>query len=157
MTVLFCGGKHGYYGEYSEALYALIVEMADAYGPVRFLFAGEGNFDRFALQTVRELKRARPFVRAVLVTTFPLKHKFGNLFPYDAAVFPDRVRDDPQNAEIERDRWMADKCDAVITCSPYDAGRIALVCGIARARNKPIYNLYGALPDGVRKIETDKK
>lgn len=139
MTVTCCGHKDIVCSDKLTrqlrfVLYDLISEGADT-----FLLGGYGAFDSMAAIAVRELKSTYPYIRSTLVLAY-LDRDYNAEF-YDDTIYPPLERVPLRYAISQRNRWMVDAADVVVSCVTHSYGGAATTLQYAERKNKRLIRL----------------
>lgn len=102
-----------------------------------------GDFDLLALNAVYELKKTYPHIKSYVIksyikdTNIELRYRL----KYDSTIYPDIESIPPKFCIIERNKWMAKKCDKAITYVDVNWGGSYLGYALVEKLNKPLVNL----------------
>ena len=139
MVVTFCGHRDVICSDDLKRqlkfiLCDLILEGADT-----FLLGGYGSFDFMAAMTVRELKSTYPHIRSTLILAYLNRDYNEDL--YDDTIYPPLERVPLRYAISQRNRWMVDAADVVVSCVTHSYGDAAPPLRYAEQKNKRIIRL----------------
>ena len=139
MTVIFCGHRDIVCSDKLTrqlrfVLYDLISEGADT-----FLLGGYGTFDSIAAMAVRGLKSTYPNLRSTLVLAYLDRDHNAEL--YDDTIYPPLEGVPLRYAISQRNRWMVDATDVVISCVTHSYGGAATTLRYAEQKKKRIIHL----------------
>lgn len=112
----------------------LITEGADT-----FLLGGYGAFDSMAAMAVRGLKSTYPNLRSTLVLAYLDRDHNAEL--YDDTIYPPLEGVPLRYAISQRNRWMVDATDVVISCVTHSYGGAATTLRYAEQKKKRIIHL----------------
>ena len=112
----------------------LITEGADT-----FLLGGYGAFDSMAAKAVRELKSTYPHIRSTLVLAYLDRDYNEDL--YDDTIYPPLERVPLRYAIAQRNRWMVDASDVIVSCVVHSYGGAATTLRYAERKHKRIIRL----------------
>ncbi len=111
-----------------------------------FMTGGHGEFDNIFADTIRKLKITYPYIQLILVEPYyskrysSYKHYYESL--YDNIIILDKFADDGDQIAIEnRNCWMAQNSDFVITYINNRSGNEYTAMKYAKKINKFIFNL----------------
>ena len=139
MVVIFCGHRDVVYSnnlkrQLKFVLCDLILEGADA-----FLLGGYGSFDSMAAMAVRELKSTYPHIRSSLVLAYLDRDYNAEL--YDDTIYPPLERVPLRYAISQRNRWMVDAADVVVSYVIHSYGGAATTLRYAEQKKKRVIHL----------------
>lgn len=112
----------------------LITEGADT-----FLLGGYGAFDSMAAMTVWELKSTYPHIRSTLVLAYLDRDYNEDL--YDDTIYPPLEGVPLRYAISQRNRWMVDAADVIVSCVIHSYGGAATTLRYAKQKHKRIIRL----------------
>ena len=112
----------------------LITEGADT-----FLLGGYGAFDSMAAVTVWELKSTYPHIRSTLVLAYLDRDYNEDL--YDDTIYPPLEGVPLRYAISQRNRWMVDAADVIVSCVIHSYGGAATTLRYAKQKHKRIIRL----------------
>jgi uncharacterized phage-like protein YoqJ len=136
MTVTFCGHRDIVCSDKLTrqlrfVLYDLISEGADT-----FLLGGYGTFDSIAAMAVRGLKSTYPNLRSTLVLAYLDRDYNAEL--YDDTIYPPLEGVSLRYAISQRNRWMVDASDVVVSYVAHSYGGAATTLRYAEQKHKRI-------------------
>ena len=139
MVVMFCGHRDVVCSDdltrqLKIVLCDLIMEGADT-----FLLGGYGAFDSMAAIVVRELKSKYPHIRSSLVLAYLDRDYNAEL--YDDTIFPPLERVPLRYAISQRNRWMVDTADVVVSYVIHSYGGAATTLRYAEQKKKRVIHL----------------
>lgn len=139
MVVTFCGHRDVICSDDLKrqlkfVLCDLIMEGADT-----FLLGGYGSFDSMAAIVVRELKSTYPHIRSSLVLAY-LGRDY-NTELYDDTIYPQLERVPLRYAISQRNRWMVDTADVVVSYVIHSYGGAATTLRYAEQKKKRVIHL----------------
>lgn len=139
MVVTFCGHRDvvcsdNLTRQLKFILCDLILEGADT-----FLLGGYGTFDSMAAMAVRELKSTYPHIRSTLVLAYLDRDYNEDL--YDDTIYPPLERVPLRYAISQRNRWMVDTADVVVSYVIHSYGGAATTFRYAEQKKKRIIHL----------------
>ncbi len=140
MKITFCGHKDVADRETVERwLFSVCCELI-AQGANEFYLGGYGGFDHMCAAVLRELKKANPHIRLVLV--LPYLNSSILTDGYDETVYPPLESVPKRFAISRRNEWMVMESDAVVAYVIHGWGGAAKTLEYARRKKKRIL-LYG--------------
>ena len=107
---------------------------------VELFFGGYGGFDRFALDCGRKYKKENQRVKLVFVTPY-LDRKYNGADHYDEIVYPPLENVPYRFAIVERNNWMVDKADVVISYVTREYGGAFKALRRAIKKKKQVINI----------------
>lgn len=136
MTVTFCGHRDIVCSDKLTrqlrfVLYDLISEGADT-----FLLGGYGALDSMAAVAVRDLKSIYPHIRSTLVLAYLDRDHNAEL--YDDTIYPPLEGVPLRYAISQRNRWMVDASDVVVSYVTHSYGGAAATLRYAEQKHKRI-------------------
>lgn len=139
MIVTFCGHRDivcsdKLIRQLRFVLCDLITEGADT-----FLLGGYGAFDSMAAMTVWELKSTYPHIRSTLVLAYLDRDYNEDL--YDDTIYPPLEGVPLRYAISQRNRWMVDAADVIVSCVIHSYGGAATTLRYAKQKHKRIIRL----------------
>lgn len=140
MKITFCGHKDVADREAVERwLYSVCSELI-IQGADEFYLGGYGGFDHMCAAVLRELKRANPHIRLILV--LPYLNSSILTDGYDETVYPPLESVPRRFAISRRNEWMVMEGDAVVAYVTHGWGGAAKTLEYARRKKKKIL-LFG--------------
>jgi len=112
----------------------LISEGADT-----FLLGGYGVFDSMAAMAIRDLKSIYPHIRSTLVLAYLDRDHNAEL--YDDTIYPPLEGVPLRYAISQRNRWMVDASDVVVSYVAHSYGGAATTLRYAEQKHKRIIRL----------------
>ena len=112
----------------------LISEGADT-----FLLGGYGVFDSMAAMAIRDLKSIYPHIRSTLVLAYLDRDHNAEL--YDDTIYPPLEGVPLRYAISQRNRWMVDASDVVVSYVAHSYGGAATTLRYAEQKKKRIIHL----------------
>ena len=140
MKITFCGHKDVADREAVERwLYSVCSELI-IQGADEFYLGGYGGFDHMCAAVLREVKRANPHIRLILV----LRYLNSSILTdgYDETVYPPLESVPRRFALSRRNEWMVMEGDAVVAYVTHGWGGAAKTLEYARRKKKKIL-LFG--------------
>ena len=139
MVVAFCGHRDVVCSDdltrqLKFILCDLILEGADT-----FLLGGYGTFDSMAAMAVRELKSTYPHIRSTLVLAYLDRDYDEDL--YDDTIYPPLEGVPLRYAISQRNRWMVDTADVVVSYVIHSYGGAATTLRYAEQKKKRVIHL----------------
>ena len=139
MVVTFCGHRDVICSDDLKrqlkfVLCDLILEGADT-----FLLGGYGTFDSMAAMAVRELKSTYPHIRSTLVLAYLDRDYNAEL--YDDTIYPPLERVPLRYAISQRNRWMVDTANVVVSYVIHSYGGAATTLRYAEQKKKRVIHL----------------
>ena len=140
MKITFCGHKDVADREAVERwLYSVCSELI-IQGADEFYLGGYGGFDHMCAAVLRELKRANPHIRLILV--LPYLNSSILTDGYDETVYPPLESVPRRFAISRRNEWMVMESDVVVAYVTHGWGGAAKTLEYARRKKKQIL-LFG--------------
>ena len=140
MKITFCGHNDVADREAVERwLYSVCSELI-IQGADEFYLGGYGGFDHMCAAVLRELKRANPHIRLILV--LPYLNSSILTDGYDETVYPPLESVPRRFAISRRNEWMVMEGDAVVAYVTHGWGGAAKTLEYARRKKKKIL-LFG--------------
>ena len=129
-----------------DKLYEAVLKAAEE-GCLTFYTGAMGDFDALFASSVRKVKKQHPAIKLICVKPY-----FTNdlntdseyyAAMYDDVIIPPAIIGVHYKAAIkERNRWIVDNSDVVISYVVRDYGGAATAVKYAKRCNKPVINLY---------------
>ena len=141
MKITFCGHKDVADRDAVEQWLRLVCSNLIAHGADEFYLGGYGGFDFLCASVLRELKKANPQIRLILV--LPYLNSSMLTDGYDETLYPPLESVPRRFAISRRNEWMVQECDAVVAYVTHGWGGAAKTLEFARRKKKKIL-LYGA-------------
>ena len=104
------------------------------------LFGGYGGFDRFAFECGRRYQKENPNVKLIFVIPY-LDRKYEVAEEYDEIVYPPLEKVPYRFAIVERNKWMVDRADIIISCVTRECGGAFKAVNRALKKNKKVINI----------------
>ena len=139
MIVTFCGHRDIVCSDKLTRQLRFVLCDLITEGAETFLLGGYGAFDSMAAMTVRELKSTYPHIRSTLVLAYLDRDYNEDL--YDDTIYPPLERVPLRYAISQRNRWMVDATDVVISCVTHSYGGAATTLRYAEQKKKRIIHL----------------
>ncbi len=139
MTVTFCGHREIFNSEYVREQLKQIISILIKEGADRFLIGGYGGFDYLVAKSVAELKEEHYHIQSILAIPYPDREY--DLSFYDFTLYPPLEKVPAKLAIVERNRWMVENSDIVITYVNHSWGGAAMMLEYAKKKKKPIINI----------------
>ena len=140
MIVMFCGHSDYIYDEEKKRkLENTIIDCLNK-GATDFWLGGYGTFDLMSASVVKNLKLKYKGIRSVLVIPYISKDYDKNL--YDCSTYPPIEHIPLRFAITERNKWMVDKSDIVISGVMRSYGGAAKTLEYAKRSGKHIISIY---------------
>lgn len=122
------------------ALSRSIENLIVSHGVSTFYVGNHGNFDRYVVSVLNELKSTHPNISYYVVLAYLPRKDYG-IQSYET-IFPDGIESVPKRFAINfRNRWMIDKSDYVITYVNRNFGGAAKAKEYAKKHAKAIINV----------------
>ena len=139
MTVTFCGHRDIVCsGKLTRQLRFVLCDLITE-GADTFLLGGYGAFDSMAAKAVRELKSTYPHIRSTLVLAYLDRDYNEDL--YDDTIFPPLEGVPLRYSISQRNRWMVDTADVVVSYVIHSYGGAATTLRYAEQKKKQIIHL----------------
>lgn len=138
MIVTFCG--HSQVAEW-ERVKGWLIDTAKhliSEGADTFYLGGYGEFDQLSANVLRELQKAYPRIRLVLVLAY-LNREY-DLSGYDSTLYPELEKVPLRFAISKRNQRMVDLSDVVVAYVVHDWGGAAKTLSYARRKKKQIFS-----------------
>ena len=126
-----------------DPLKKTIVDLIENCFVNTFYVGTQGNFDRFALRVLREVKKQYPWIvlRSVLAY-MPGEKKESIRYNIETTILPEGIElIHPKFAISWRNRWMVDNSEYVICYVVKESGGAAQFAALARRKKKHVINL----------------
>ncbi|MDO4355479.1 MAG: hypothetical protein Q4E13_03060 [Clostridia bacterium] len=140
MKITFCGHKDVADRSDVEQWLCSVCSDLIAHGADEFYLGGYGSFDYMCATVLRELKKAHPLIRLILV--LPYLNSSMLTDGYDETLYPPLESVSRRFAISRRNEWMVQESDAVVAYVTHGWGGAAKTLEYARRKNKHIL-LYG--------------
>ncbi len=144
MIITFCGHSKAFINFKKEKLINIFKKLSSN-SPLEFLLGGYGEFDKFALSCAVEYKTIYSNSKLIFVTPY-INQSYGKLqnakYIYDEIIYPPLESVPKKFAIIERNKWMVEKSDFIISYISHDYGGAFNTYKHAKKLNKKIINLY---------------
>ena len=133
-----------------ELLKTIAIRLITQEHVTDFIFGKYGDFDATAYRIVSDIKRQYPHIRRVLALAYiPKKQEDMDFLKsrYDHVYLPENTEIGPARFAISRrNRTLARECDFMICYIMSASGGAYAAMRTARAKGKPIFNLYSPDP-----------
>ena len=139
MTVTFCGHRDIVCSDKLTRQLRFVLCDLITKGADTFLLGGYGAFDSMAAMAVRGLKSTYPNLRSTLVLAYLDRDHNAEL--YDDTIYPPLEGVPLRYAISQRNRWMVDATDVVISCVTHSYGGAATTLRYAEQKKKRIIHL----------------
>lgn len=139
MTVTFCGHRDIVCSDKLTRQLRFVLCDLISEGADTFLLGGYGTFDSMAAMAVRELKFTYPHIRSSLVLAYLNRDYNAEL--YDDTIYPPLERVPLRHAISQRNRWMVDTADVVVSYVIHSYGGAATTLRYAERKCKRIIRL----------------
>lgn len=121
-------------------LKSTLTDLIETKKVVMFYVGHNGNFDIMVTKTLRELKLIYPHINYLTVLAYMPDNNHKEL-PANT-VFPEALENTPKKFAIDnRNRWMVESADYVVTFVKYNFGGAAKFKAIAEKKKKLVINL----------------
>ncbi len=134
MIVTFCGHRELSDSKAVEAWLLTTCQQLIAEGAEVFYLGGYGAFDLLAAKVLRQLKRAHPPLKLILVLPY-LNRRIPDA-AYDETVYPPLESVPYRFAICKRNEWMADHADVIVACVTHAWGGAYRMLQYAQRRHK---------------------
>ena len=142
MNVTFFG-NHDAPESVRERLKTLLRTLIENENADIFYVGTHGNFDSFAAQTLKELKKEYPHIRYYIVLAYMPKKSEYDTIDYSLSILPDEVAVSiPKFAISKRNIWMLKNSNTVITYVRFRYGGAAQFKRKAISKKKRVIELY---------------
>jgi len=127
--------------EIADEIRRTVTMLINEHGVDRFYLGNQGDFDKMALNILRELKQIYPHINySVVLAYHPTERNTDGLSP-DETVFPEEMEEVyPRFAIDKRNRYMINKCDCVISYALINGGAMKFT-ELARKSGKAVYSI----------------
>lgn len=139
MVVTFCGHRDILCSEKLTRNLRFVLCDLISQGADEFLLGGYGTFDSMAAMAVRELKSTYPHIRSTLVLAYLDRDYNAEL--YDDTIYPLLERVPLRYAISQRNRWMVDTADVVVSYVIHSYGGAATTLRYAEQKKKRVIHL----------------
>lgn len=136
MRVTFCGHKEVSYRERVEQWLRRVCAELIEQGADEFFLGGYGHFDFMCASVLRDLKKAYPNIRLILV--LPYLNSTMLTEGYDESVYPPLESVPKRYAISRRNEWMVRESDVVVAYVIRGFGGAAKTLDYARRKKKTI-------------------
>ena len=136
MKITFCGHKDVHDRDAVERWLQDVCRELIQQGAVEFHLGGYGGFDHLSAVVLRELKKAHPQIRLMLV--LPYLNSSMLTEGYDETVYPPLESVPKRFAISRRNEWMVQECDAVVAYVTHGWGGAAKTLEYTRRKKKRI-------------------
>lgn len=142
MIITFCGHSDFYEsGDIRTMLMDIIKELANGEN-IEFFLGGYGKFDAFAYSVAKEYKKTYGNAKLVFVSPYQTESYLKNrVDDYDESIYPLENKVPPKFAISYRNKWMAEKADAVIAYVKRENGGAYQTLKHAEKSGKMIINI----------------
>lgn len=108
-----------------------------------FYIGNQGNFDLLARNVLEELKKDYPHINYnIVLAYFPTKKDNDNYTDYSITIYPDGLEKVPPKFAIDnRNRWLVEHSDTVITCVMHNFGGAAKFKKLSIAKKKRVIEI----------------
>ncbi len=142
----FGHGDFNEYEKYQPILYNILKKLIIENDVTTFYNGGYGGFDNFACRCVNEIKQEFPHITNTIVVAYRddshlkkyeqhiKKYACNTIYPFERKILP-------RYAIIERNKWIINKSDYVISFVRYSWGGAALAIEYALKKRKNIISL----------------
>lgn len=124
-------------------LYATLVDLIENKNVDSFYVGNHGMFDSLVRKVLKQLKFSYPHINyAVVLAYMPSKSATSIFKDISETVYPEGVEKiPPKYAIIERNRWMTDRSDYIVTYAKYTIGGAVKFKSLAEKKGKIVLNL----------------
>lgn len=125
-----------------SSLRAAVFDMIANHSVECFYVGNHGNFDRLALQVLREAKTAYPQIRYAVVLAYLPEKNDPVALPAEETLFPEGIETVPKRFAISwRNRWMINRAEYVVCYITHSWGGAAQCVREAKRKHRQIINL----------------
>ena len=136
MIVTFCGHREiAQTTEVEEWLQTVIRGLIEQ-GATTFYLGGYGAFDRLAASVLAEQKKRYPQIELVLILPYLNRRK--DISPCDSSLYPPLESVPKKFAIVQRNRWMVEQSDVVVSYVLHSWGGAAMTLEYAKRKKKLI-------------------
>ena len=142
MTCTFFGHSQIHnYNEVISKLYDTVYELVEERGIRDFLVGSNGDFDRMALDVLRQISKSHKVSYSVVLAYLNIaEHK--KLYQFEETVYPELLERTPKHYAIDkRNHWMTRKSEIAITYVNTCIGGAAKFAEICEKRGMEIIKL----------------
>ena len=140
MIVTFLGHRDFIYSEKIEERLVYAIEQCIKEGADEFFLGGYGSFDYFVAGVLRSLKSKNGHISIIFVTPYINKDYDSTL--YDSSLYPPIENVPFKFAISERNKWMVQNADVVVSGVQRNFGGASKALVYARKLGKRIISLY---------------
>ncbi len=141
MIITFCGHKELYDEKEVRAWLERVTENLIVNGAETFYLGGYGAFDRLAASVLAEQKRRYPHIELVLILPYLNRRK--DISPCDSSLYPPLESVPKKFAIVQRNRWMVEQSDVVVSYVLHSWGGAAMTLEYAKQKKKRIISFQG--------------
>ncbi len=139
MTCIFFGHRNAVEKIIKPTLKMVLVNLIEKENADMFYVGNHGNFDFTVKKVLKELQEVYPIKYYVVLAYISEKNEYTD---YSDTIYPDELNIVPHRYRIiERNKWMLNKADTVITYVTNTIGGAAEFKAIAETKGKRIINL----------------
>ena len=124
-------------------LRAAIINLIENENVTLFYVGNNGNFDSMVRRTLKSLKSSYSYIRyAVILAYMPQNRNQESHNDYSDTIFPDEFENVlPKYAITERNKWMLNRSDYVVSYITHTWGGAAQFKKLAEKKGKIVINL----------------
>lgn len=136
MIITFCGHKELYDEKEVKVWLERVTENLIVNGAETFYLGGYGAFDRLAASVLAEQKKRYPHIELVLILPYLNRRK--DISPCDSSLYPPLESVPKKFAIVQRNRWMVEQSDVVVSYVLHSWGGAATTLEYAKQKKKRI-------------------
>ncbi len=119
-----------------------LIYLIEKCNATMFYIGNHGNFDHMAKMTLKKLKYYYPHIDYTIVLAYTPNKNNIHRYDYYDTIFPNELDNiPPKYAIIERNKWMINKSDYVITYVNHNIGGAARFKNLAEKKGRIVINL----------------
>ena len=119
-----------------------LIDIIENKGVDLFYIGNNGQFDYTVRKTVESLKEDYPHINYWVILAYMPNNKQNEAY-HSHSIYPEALITTPKKyAIIERNKWMINKSDYVITYVKYNFGGASTFKKIAEQKGKVVINLF---------------
>lgn len=124
-------------------LYSVLEDLIRHKNVDLFYVGNQGNFDLLVRKTLKKLKKKYPHIKFFVVLAYmPQKKDDFNCGDFYDTLYPENLeKTPPQYAIVNRNLWMLNRSDYVVTYVRYVVGSAMKFKELAEKKNKTVINI----------------
>ena len=146
MIIAFCG--HKLYSKKEEHERAILEFLKEKIGDhtAEIYLGGMGDFDEFAYECCKKYQKTNPKVQLFFITPYLSEHYQRRHLEYEKSKYDGIIYPEIENKPIRfaisyRNKWIAEKCDYLVSYVNHDRGGAYKTYQCAKRKGKFILNL----------------